>query len=52
MNENEIDNMQYSFSENISKIEVKVDSNKDNSKDLISPLKIIIFKMTKKSINQ
>ena len=37
MNENEIDNMQYSFSENISKIEVKVDSNKDNSKDLISP---------------
>ena len=37
MNENEIDNMQYSFSENISKIEVKVDSNKDNSKDLINP---------------
>ncbi len=37
MNENEIDNMQYSFSENISKIEAKVDSNKDNSKDLINP---------------
>ena len=51
MNENEIDNMQYSFSENISKIEVKVDSNKDNSKDLINPFEDNIIQ-DKQEINK
>ncbi len=51
MNENEIVNDKYSFSDNISKIDLKLDSNKDNSKDLLNALEENINK-EKKSENK
>ena len=50
MNENEIVNDKYSFSDNISKIDLKLDSNKDNSKDLLNALEENINKEKKSEI--